>query len=121
VKLQLSPGSFILFIAIHILNDFSNNRQTYIQRNVAELIRIRDLRLFQNFLSLCATCAGQLLNMKTPANEYRILQPTVKLGCQRLKTRRLPNKLSKYIAGALARSTNQSYVLLIINGKRSIF
>jgi predicted AAA+ superfamily ATPase len=34
---------------------YSNYVQTYIQRDVSELIAIRDIRLFQNFLSLCAT------------------------------------------------------------------
>lgn len=57
---------------------YSNYVQTYIQRDVTELIHIRDLRLFQNFLSLCAARAGQLLNMNALANECGISQPTVK-------------------------------------------
>jgi hypothetical protein len=57
---------------------YFNYLQTYIQRDVSELIAIKDLRLFQNFLSLCATRAGQLLNLNALANECGISQPTAK-------------------------------------------
>ncbi len=57
---------------------YNNYIQTYIQRDVSELIAIKDLRLFQNFLSLCATRAGQLLNLNALANECGISQPTAK-------------------------------------------
>jgi predicted AAA+ superfamily ATPase len=57
---------------------YSNYVQTYIQRDVSELIAIRDIRLFQNFLSLCATRAGQLINLNGIANECGISQPTAK-------------------------------------------
>lgn len=57
---------------------YSNYVQTYIQRDVTELINIKDLRLFQNFLALCATRAGQLLNLNSLANECGISQPTAK-------------------------------------------
>lgn len=57
---------------------YSNYIQTYIQRDVTELVNIRDIRSFQNFLSLCATRAGQLLNLNALANECGITQPTAK-------------------------------------------
>lgn len=57
---------------------YSNYVQTYIQRDVSELIAIKDIRLFQNFLGLCATRAGQLLNLSSLANECGISQPTAK-------------------------------------------
>ncbi len=57
---------------------YSNYVQTYIQRDVSELIAIKDMRLFQNFLSLCSTRAGQLLNLNSLANECGISQPTAK-------------------------------------------
>lgn len=57
---------------------YSNYIQTYIQRDVTELVNIRDIRTFQNFLSLCATRAGQLLNLNALANECGITQPTAK-------------------------------------------
>ena len=54
---SIQPGTF-----------YSNYVQTYIQRDVSELIAIKDLRLFQNFIGLCATRAGQLLNLNALAN-----------------------------------------------------
>lgn len=57
---------------------YSNYVQTYIQRDVSELIAIKDIRLFQNFLGLCATRAGQLLNLNSLASECGISQPTAK-------------------------------------------
>jgi predicted AAA+ superfamily ATPase len=57
---------------------YSNYIQTYINRDVSELIAVRDMRLFQNFLALCAGRAGQLLNLNALANESGISQPTAK-------------------------------------------
>lgn len=57
---------------------YSNYVQTYIQRDVSELIAIKDIRLFQNFLALCATRAGQLINLNALANECGISQPTAR-------------------------------------------
>lgn len=57
---------------------YSNYVQTYVQRDVTELINIRDLKQFQTFIALCAARAGQLLNLNALANECGISQPTAK-------------------------------------------
>lgn len=57
---------------------YSNYVQTYVNRDVAELMTVKDLRQFQNFLSLCAARAGQLLNLSALSNEAGISQPTAK-------------------------------------------
>ncbi|SDC92492.1 hypothetical protein SAMN04488104_1009102 [Algoriphagus faecimaris] len=57
---------------------YSNYVQTYVNRDITELMAIRDLRQFQNFLGLCAARAGQLLNLSALANEAGITQPTAK-------------------------------------------
>lgn len=57
---------------------YTNYVQTYIQRDVSELIAIKDMHSFQQFLALCATRAGQLLNLNSLANECGISQPTAK-------------------------------------------
>jgi uncharacterized protein len=64
---KISPGVF-----------YSNYVQTYVNRDVTELMTVKDLRQFQNFLSLCAARAGQLLNLSALANEAGISQPTAK-------------------------------------------
>lgn len=57
---------------------YSNYIETYIQRDVTELLEIKNLGLFKNFLSLLATRAGQILNLNSLANECGISQPTAK-------------------------------------------
>lgn len=57
---------------------YSNYLQTYIQRDVSELIAIKDMHSFNKFIALCATRAGQLLNLNALANECGISQPTAK-------------------------------------------
>lgn len=57
---------------------YSNYIQTYVNRDVTELLSIQDMRQFQNFLGLCAARAGQLLNLSALANETGITQPTAK-------------------------------------------
>ncbi len=57
---------------------YANYLQTYIERDIVELINIRDLRQFRTFLGLCAGRAGQLLNYSSLANDCGISQPTAK-------------------------------------------
>lgn len=57
---------------------YSNYIQTYIERDLTELLQVKDLRLFRNFVSLCAGRAGQLLNLNSLANDCGISQPTAK-------------------------------------------
>ena len=57
---------------------YSNYLQTYVERDITEVLNIRDLRTFRTFLSLCASRAGQLLNLNSLANECGITQPTAK-------------------------------------------
>lgn len=51
---------------------YHNYVHTYIERDVSQLERVKDLRLFRNFLSLCASRTGQLLNYSNLANETGI-------------------------------------------------
>ncbi len=50
---------------------------TYVERDVRQMINIKDLNLFQNFLKLCAGRIGQLLNTKSLANDLGISHSTV--------------------------------------------
>jgi predicted AAA+ superfamily ATPase len=49
-----------------------------VERDVTELINIRDMRQFRAFLGLCASRVGSLLNISSLANECGISQPTAK-------------------------------------------
>ncbi len=50
--------------------------ETYIERDLRQLITIKDLNLFQRFLKLCAGRVGQLLNMNSLANDAGISHTT---------------------------------------------
>ncbi len=57
---------------------YANYVQTYLEKDVTELLNIRDIKLFRTFLSLCAGRAGQLLNFSSLANECDISSVTAK-------------------------------------------
>jgi uncharacterized protein len=52
--------------------------ETYIERDLRNLINIKDLSTFQKFIRLCAGRIGQVLNMNSLANETGISIPTIK-------------------------------------------
>lgn len=57
---------------------YSNYINTYLEKDVTELINIRDINSFKTFVALCAARAGQLLNLTVLANDCNISQPTAK-------------------------------------------
>ena len=59
-------------------NFYTNYIQTYVERDITDLINIQDLRTFRIFLTLCAARAGQLLNLSNLAKDCGISQPTAK-------------------------------------------
>jgi predicted AAA+ superfamily ATPase len=52
--------------------------QTYVERDVRQLLRVQDLRTFEAVLALCAARHGQELNMADLARSAGVSQPTVK-------------------------------------------
>lgn len=57
---------------------YSNYINTYLEKDITELINIRDINSFRTFIALCAARAGQLLNLSALANDCNISQPTAK-------------------------------------------
>lgn len=51
--------------------------QTYIERDVRQLVNIKDLTQFQKFIKLCAGRVGQLFNASSVGNELGISNHTV--------------------------------------------
>jgi len=60
--------------------------QTYVERDMRDLIRIGDLTTFSRFLRLCAGRTGQLLNFNGLAVDCGISQPTAKSWLSILET-----------------------------------
>ena len=52
--------------------------QTYLQRDVRELLNVGDLSTFARFIQLAATRSGSLLNMANMARDIGVSVPTVK-------------------------------------------
>lgn len=52
--------------------------ETYIERDLRQLINIKDLDLFQRFVRVCAGRIGQLFNASHLSNEIGVSVPTIK-------------------------------------------
>ena len=57
---------------------FPNYVSTYVERDVRQLLAVRDLSLFQRFLKMCAARSGQLLNLSALAADCGISHVTAR-------------------------------------------
>jgi len=57
---------------------FWNYIETYLERDVRNIINVSNLRTFQTFLKICAGRVGQVINYSNIANDCGITQNTVK-------------------------------------------
>ena len=57
---------------------YNNYISTYLERDVRQLINVRDLSTFQNFVRMCAARTGQLLNLSALASDCGITHNTAK-------------------------------------------
>jgi hypothetical protein len=57
---------------------FPNYIATYLERDVRQLLAVRDLSLFQRFVRLCAARTGQLLNVTALANDAGVSHTTAR-------------------------------------------
>ena len=57
---------------------YANYVETYLERDVTDLLSVKDINLFRTFLKLCAARIGQQLNITNLSNESGISVPTVK-------------------------------------------
>lgn len=64
---QLTPSRF-----------FNSYLQTYVERDVRALINVKDLRQFQQFLSLLAGRIGQVINYTSLSNDVGVSATTIK-------------------------------------------
>lgn len=57
---------------------YRNYFQTYIERDLRQLIQIKDLTQFQRFIKICAGRIGQLLNLEGISNDVGVSSHTIK-------------------------------------------
>lgn len=87
---------------------YSNYIQTYLERDLSDLIQVKDLKQFRNFISLCAARAGQLVNLNSLANECGISQPTAKSWVSVLENSYIVYQLQPYFSNFNKRVTKSS-------------
>jgi uncharacterized protein len=56
---------------------FANYTTTYVERDVRQIIEVKNLSLFQRFLKMCAARCGQLFNASSMANDCGVTHKTI--------------------------------------------
>lgn len=75
---------------------FANYVATYIERDVRQIINIKDLSTFQRFVRMCAARSGQLLNLSSLAADCGISSVTAKQWLSVLEASYLTVRLFPY-------------------------
>jgi uncharacterized protein len=75
---------------------FASYVQTYLERDVRDLLRVSDLESFRRFLFLVATRTGQLLNLAELGGELGVSAPTVRQWLSVLQTSQVVYLLRPY-------------------------
>lgn len=75
---------------------YSNYIQTYVERDLTELLNLKDLLMFRTFLKLCASRVGQQLNMANISNEAGISVQTAKSWLSILESSFIVYRLSPF-------------------------
>jgi uncharacterized protein len=95
---------------------YSNYIQTYIERDLTEIIHIRDLKLFRNFIGLCAARAANVINLNSLASECGISQPTAKSWLSVLESSYIVFQLQPYFSNMNKRITKSSKLYFYDSG-----
>lgn len=77
---------------------FANYVATYLERDVRQLIAVRDLTQFQRFVKMCAARSGQLLNLASLGADCGISAVTAREWLTVLETSYLVTRLTPYHA-----------------------
>lgn len=75
---------------------YSNYYQTYIERDVSQLIQLKDKTLFETFIKLLAGRVGQLMDYHSLANDVGVSSKTIKHWLSILEASFLIYKLQPY-------------------------
>lgn len=75
---------------------FPSYVQTYVERDVRQLINVSDLQQFQLFVRICAGRIGQIFNQSAIANETGLSHPTVRRWLSLLQTSFIAHTLPPY-------------------------
>lgn len=84
---------------------YENYVSTYLQRDVRQIINVKDLQLFQHFLVLCAGRVGNEFNASALSNEIGVSSVTIKEWLRILETSYTVFRLSPYYSNIGKRFT----------------
>jgi uncharacterized protein len=70
--------------------------QTYVERDVRSLINVKDLKVFQIFLKLCAGRVGSVINYTSLGNDVGVSRETIKAWINVLETSFIAYQLQPY-------------------------
>ena len=92
----LYPASFVSKMPVEYL--YSNYYNTYIERDVHQLINVKNMSLFKLFIRLCAGRVGSECNYDALCNETGVSAPTLKEWLSILEASYIVFKLQPYHA-----------------------
>lgn len=84
---------------------FRSYLDTYLQRDISDLLEIRNYRSFENFLRLCAQNSGELLNTSKLARDTELSRPTINSWLTTLSASYIVFLLSPYFSNPRKRLT----------------
>ena len=79
---------------INVRRYFSSYIETYIERDIREMVDVANIAQFQTFMRVCAARTGQLLNYADLARDAAISVPTARTWLSMLELRRTSWKLA---------------------------
>ena len=75
---------------------YSNYYQTYVERDVRQLLKLKEQNVFEKFIKLLAGRTGQILNFDSLANDTGVSSKTIKKWLSVLEASFVVYKLSPY-------------------------
>lgn len=92
---------------------YRNYFQTYVERDIRQLVNIKDLSLFQKFVRICAGRIGQILNFDSIANDVGVSLNTIKAWISILEASFIIIKLQPYFENFGKRMIKSSKIYFI--------
>lgn len=95
---------------------YRNYLQTYIERDVRSLVNVKDLSAFQQFMTICASRIGQLINYDDMASAVGVSNNTIKSWLSILEASFIVRRLQPYHANIGKRLTKTPKLYFIEPG-----
>ena len=89
---------------INVRRYFSSYIETYIERDIREMVDVANIAQFQTFMRVCAARTGQLLNYADLARDAAISIPTARTWLSMLETSGVVYILHPYYGNLIKRA-----------------